>query len=85
MQQSELLVKVGAARLAQEPGVESVEGTLIKVKLSQRELGNMVGLTRESMNKQLGVWRGGEILTFADGRITIHDMEALTEISEAED
>ncbi len=72
-------------RLAREHGVESVDGTQIPVKLSQRDLGNIIGLTRESLNKQLGVWRDGRILTFDDGKITICDIETLNEISEAED
>ncbi len=65
--------------------METADGKQIGLKLSQRELGSMVGLTRESMNKQLGAWRTGGILTFADGQITIHDYDALVVISEVED
>jgi CRP-like cAMP-binding protein len=52
-----LLFKSAHARLAQtllelsqEHGVQDAEGTLLTLKLSQRELGNLVGLSRESVN-----------------------------------
>ncbi|MBI3515603.1 MAG: Crp/Fnr family transcriptional regulator [Proteobacteria bacterium] len=54
------------------------------VKLSQRELANLVGGTRESMNKYLGEWKRDEVITIEDGSITVHDRAALELIAEGE-
>lgn len=69
-------------RLATEYGKKTSEGTRIDLKLSQRDLGNLVGLTRESMNKQMTEWREQGIVTHVDGFITIQDLTLLEEISE---
>ena len=37
----------------------------------------MVGMSRESINKQLGQWRDEGIVAIEDGRITITDLDAL--------
>ena len=47
------------------------------VTLSQRELGNMIGLSRESINKQLAAWQQAGMLRIDQGTITILDAEAL--------
>jgi CRP-like cAMP-binding protein len=40
----------------------------------------MVGMSRESINKQLSHWRDDGIVAIEDGRITITDLDALQEI-----
>ena len=40
----------------------------------------MVGMSRESINKQLGQWRDDGIVAIEEGRITITDLDALQEI-----
>ncbi len=55
-----------------------------QVKLSQRELANLVGGTRESMNKYLGAWKRDEVVTIEDGVITVHDRAALELIAEGD-
>jgi CRP-like cAMP-binding protein len=55
-----------------------------RVRLSQRELANLVGGTRESMNKYLGEWKRDEVIAIEDGTITVHDRAALAEIAEGE-
>ncbi len=70
----------GLLRLAAEHGRRTGEGLLIDLKLSQSELGAFVGLSRENVNRQLGAWRDGGILSVRDGRILIHvpgDLEIL--------
>jgi CRP-like cAMP-binding protein len=69
-------------RLAKEYGEETSEGIRIDLKLSQRELGNLIGLTRESVNKQMTEWREQGIVRHVDGFITIQDLNFLEEISE---
>ncbi len=68
--------------LAKEYGEETSEGTRIDLKLSQRELGNLIGLTRESVNKQMVEWREQGIVRLVDGFITLQDLNLLEEISE---
>ncbi|MFT5681848.1 MAG: CRP/FNR family cyclic AMP-dependent transcriptional regulator, partial [Myxococcota bacterium] len=43
--------------LADRFGLDTAEGRLIDVALSQGELGQLVGASRESVNKQLRLWR----------------------------
>jgi CRP-like cAMP-binding protein len=40
----------------------------------------MVGMSRESMNKQLGQWRREDLIRMDDGYITIPDLDRLREI-----
>jgi len=49
----------------------------IPVKLSQHDLGSMVGATRESVNKLLRDWARIGVLSHVAGRVTITDFEAL--------
>ena len=57
--------------LAASYGKPVGEGLRIDVKLSQQELGTMVGTTRESVNKQLRAWRAQGILTSEGGFLVI--------------
>jgi CRP/FNR family cyclic AMP-dependent transcriptional regulator len=52
------------------------------IRQSQREIGNLVGLSRESINKQLSRWQKEGLLTLRDGMIVLDDLESLREISE---
>jgi CRP-like cAMP-binding protein len=54
----------------------------IDVKLSQTDLGRLVGNARESVNKQLKVWRDCGVLSM-DGRyLVLHRPEALQRLFE---
>ena len=44
-------------KLAEDYGRPSAAGTRIDLKLSQRDLSNLVAASRESVNKQLRAWR----------------------------
>jgi CRP-like cAMP-binding protein len=82
-----LLFKSAHARLAQtllelsaDYGVDDAAGTLLTLKLSQRELGNMVGLSRESVNLCLGDFKR-EGLVEAQGRsLRLLDKEGLSQV-----
>jgi CRP/FNR family transcriptional regulator, cyclic AMP receptor protein len=52
-------------------------GTHIGVRLSQRELGAMTGLIRESINKHLKAWRAAGWIELAGGSVTLRDVAAL--------
>jgi CRP/FNR family transcriptional regulator, cyclic AMP receptor protein len=52
------------------------------IQFSQRELANMVGGTRESVNKCLAAWQRDGIVQMSGGAITISNMPALEIISE---
>jgi CRP-like cAMP-binding protein len=63
--------------LAQRHGQPDGPRVRIPVRLSQQELGSMVGATRESVNKQLRKWTQGGVLQRASGCMIIADMPAL--------
>jgi len=69
-------------RLAKEHGHAAPGGQMIDLKLSQRELGNLTGATRESVNKQLKEWERDGILRIEGGAIVVtaaRRLEALVE------
>jgi CRP/FNR family cyclic AMP-dependent transcriptional regulator len=55
-----------------------------RVRLSQRELANLVGGTRESMNKYLGTWKRDDIIAIEAGKIRVRDRAALELIAKGE-
>ncbi len=70
--------------LATAQGERTPEGIRIAARLTQGELGNMLGTSRESINKQLARWQREGILEFAQGGVvTIHDMDALNAVIDA--
>jgi CRP/FNR family transcriptional regulator, cyclic AMP receptor protein len=58
---------------------------LLQVHLSQRELGNICGAGRESINKCLGLWQRRSIVQVEERLITIADRTALEELAQLED
>ncbi len=68
-------------RLAAEYG-EAVDGAIrLGLKLSQRELGCYVGLARENVNRQLGVWRQEGVIAIESGHIVIREPARLRSIA----
>jgi CRP/FNR family cyclic AMP-dependent transcriptional regulator len=55
-------------------------GVKIDISLSQQQLGNMVGMSRESMNKQLKQWRRDGLIRTEDGHYVLTDLDALREL-----
>jgi CRP-like cAMP-binding protein len=64
-------------RLGESFGDESDDGVRIGIKLSQQDLGNLMGTTRESVNKQMRTWIDGGIVSVDQGIITILDQDRL--------
>lgn len=58
-------------------GVEEEAGIRICVRVTQKDLASMVGATRESVNKQLKVFRESGLLGMSEGHIRILDPEGL--------
>lgn len=70
-------------KLAEDYGRPCVGGTRIDLKLSQRDLSNLVASSRESVNKQLRAWRETGAVGLEDGFIILRrpaDLEELTEV-----
>ena len=58
-----------------QPGTQ-----VVTVPLSQHDLGSMVGVSRETTNKQLAIWRSAGIVETAPRTIIIRNREALREL-----
>ena len=83
-----LPVCVNLARLllkaSEQIGQQTEQGLLLDWKKSQQTIGNEIGVTRESVNKQLNVWRKKNILALGGQRlsITLLNIEALEDIAD---
>jgi CRP-like cAMP-binding protein len=75
--QARLARKLQALAIAH--GRRDGHGVTIDVKLSQTELAQMLGVTREAVNKQLQTWTKQGVLHFDRGHITIADEKRLAE------
>ena len=66
-------------RLAEEDGNGAPKTKSIGVKISQRALGELVGGSRESVNKHLQDWKRSGIIAIEKGSIVIQDLNALAD------
>jgi len=57
-------------------------GPLPAIRLSQRELGGLIGATRERVNKCLREWQRRGIVRIEDGRITVLNQRRLEEVAD---
>ena len=64
-------------------GEETPDGLRLGLKLSQSEWGDLVGTTRESINKQFRVWTKEGLLSVDGGYIVIQRLEALEHLADA--
>jgi CRP/FNR family cyclic AMP-dependent transcriptional regulator len=64
-------------------GQKTPSGVRLDVKLSQTEWGDLVGTTRESINKQMRAWTKDGLVSIDDGYIVIHRFEELERLSDA--
>lgn len=55
----------------------------LKLALSQGELGNFAGMSREQINRQLSAWAENGMVALKGGRVTILDRDALIDVAEA--
>jgi CRP/FNR family transcriptional regulator, cyclic AMP receptor protein len=67
-------------RLAEQADRPTLSGRSIDLHLSQRELGNIVGSSRESINKQFQIWHRAGLIELAKGAIVIRDAEAIRQL-----
>jgi CRP-like cAMP-binding protein len=70
-------------KLAEDYGRPVPGGTRIDLKLSQRDLSNLVAASRESVNKQLRTWRTSGAVNLEDGFIVLRrpgELNRLTDV-----
>ncbi len=63
--------------LGQQYGRSTSEGIVVGLKLSQEELGNLVGVSRESVNRQVRLWVEHGVLDYVHGTIILKNSDAL--------
>ena len=72
--------------LTRDHGSPADEGIKLDVKLSQEELGNMLGATRESTNKSLRILQERGVISYdRGGHIVINDIKSLKTLIEDEE
>ena len=74
----------GLLRLADTFGRATPSGTRLTIKLSQQQIGSLIGASRESINKHLGEWTRAGHLGTEDGCLILRDRALLQRIAEAE-
>jgi CRP/FNR family transcriptional regulator len=70
--------------LAQRFGVKTTRGTMIEARLTQQELADMIGTTRETLAHTIGEFRRQGLLTTAHHRVLIRDAERLLEMADGD-
>lgn len=67
-------------QLAGHAGGSGGRNAPLDLRLSQRDLGNIVGSSRESVNKQLQIWHRAGLIDLAKGSIVIRDAAAIKQL-----
>lgn len=67
--------------LAEQFGEDVDEGVHVSLRLSQGELANFVGTTRETVNKQIRAWSDADIVHMEAGSITIRRRDELERLA----
>lgn len=67
----------GLLRLAEQHGRETKDGTLVALKLSQKDLGSYLGLSRENTSRELGRLKDAGLIRVDGGEIVILDADGL--------
>ncbi len=68
--------------LAQAFARPTPTGICINIKLSQQQLGAIAGITRESVNKQLGLWQKAGWIAMTRGYITVIEAPSLAAMAD---
>lgn len=68
-----------------ESGRPPSKAIRLTIKLSQQELGDLVGATRESVNKHLNDWTRQGILELQGGRMVINDIDSVRRLARVAD
>lgn len=58
------------------------DSVLIDVKLSQEEWGDLVGTTRESVNKQFRAWGSKGLISLEKGKVVIHKLDEIEKLAD---
>ena len=64
-------------QLSHSYGVRDARGTLLQIRLSQSTLGNLLGVSRESVNQAVSDLRRRGIIEVSDRRVRIHNLDTL--------
>ena len=64
-------------QLAESASLDGVPRPPVYLHVTQSELGNMVGGSRESVNKHLQIWHKAGLITLGKGSIVIRDIAAI--------
>ena len=67
--------------LAKSYGATTKQGIALRIKLSQDDLGRMLGVTRESVSKEMGVLQRRGIVSSRHASIVIRDLDALERVA----
>ena len=68
-------------QLSHSYGVRDARGTLLQIKLSQSTLGNLLGVSRESVNQAASELRRRGLVGVSEGRLLIRKPEALAAVA----
>ena len=68
-------------QLADSVGLHGLQSKSVKLHIAQRELGNMAGGSRESVNKILQGWHRQGLIDLGKASILIHDIDALNRLA----
>lgn len=72
------------ARYLMRLSVVGAEEGRLKLDLSQSELGNFAGMSREHINRQLSAWSEDDIVSVESGKVRILNYALLSSIAEAD-
>ena len=78
--QLESRVAKALLHFAESAGLHGLQSKSVKLHVSQRELGNMAGGSRESINKILQSWHRQGLIDLGKVSILIHDIDALSRL-----
>ncbi|WP_274364934.1 Crp/Fnr family transcriptional regulator [Paenibacillus thermotolerans] len=68
-------------RLGNTYGEQDADGVIhVRLKLTNSELGDMIGATRESVNRMLSEWKDTGAIDFVDGRLVIYRIDSLRRV-----
>lgn len=79
----ELRIAKALLHLAESASLHGVPGSTIELHVSQRELGNIAGGSRESVNKHLQAWHKTGWIDLGKGTILIRDLAAIERLAES--
>jgi CRP-like cAMP-binding protein len=68
--------------LSEQHGKRPIVGGPVEVRLPQQDLADLVGTTRESVNKQLRAWEEDGLVELGRGRVVLKQPDALQAITE---